>query len=351
MNLDDYTKFTDIDKEDMYSHIISLPEQLLKAWQLGMSLPLNLNTDIKKVIIGGMGGSAIGGDLISSYLFSLSPAPYFVQRGYELPEWAHGPKTLVITSSHSGNTEETLSLFKEGLHNGCTLFAICTGGELEQQAMENNVELWKFDHSGQPRTAVGFSFGLLLALANRLGFIKDQNDTVEKSVVLMKDMQKTISKEIPIKDNLAKELALRIHGKWIAILGSGVLATVARRWKGQVSEVAKTWAQFEEIPEADHNTLAGILNPKELIDNMAILFLSAQTDHEKNKKRAILTAEIMAKEGIDTIPVEIPGEKALENIWSAITLGDFVAYYLAMLYKVDPTVIPPIQKLKQKMSE
>ena len=351
INLDEINQFKTIDKEDMYSHIIGLPDQLSKAWNLGMSLPLPDNKNIDRVIIGGMGGSAIGGDLIASYLFSMSSVPFIVQRGYDLPSWAIGENTLVILSSHSGNTEETISLFNQGLNNKCSLLAICTGGKLEALAKSNGVPIWKFEHKGQPRAAIGFSFGLLLAFAYRMGLVEDQSKELTETVTYIKEFQKELTIDVPTIDNRSKRIAQDIYGRWITILGSGALSTVARRWKGQMSEVAKAWAQFEELPEANHNSLAGILNPNEVIDQMSVLFLTSDSDHEKNRKRTLFTKEILEEENIQTQIINFPEKLLLVNMWSAITLGDFVAYYLAMLYSVDPTPIPPIQNLKTKMSK
>ena len=164
MNLDDFAAFSPLDPQGMLAHIDGLPNQLQNAWELGYSLALPEWENISRVLIAGMGGSAIGADILAAYTAPLCPVPVFVHRNYNLPSWAKGASTLVITSSHSGNTEETLSAYEQANANGCRILAMSTGGKLAQAANKDQVPLWQFVHKGQPRAAVGFSFGLLLQL-------------------------------------------------------------------------------------------------------------------------------------------------------------------------------------------
>jgi glucose/mannose-6-phosphate isomerase len=142
MNLDDYSLFKQIDAQNMLAHIDGLPEQLHTAWELGQRQSLPDYTGIRQILLAGMGGSAIGADLVSAYSAPLCRVPLFVHRDYGLPAWAKGPETLVIASSHSGNTEETQSAFRQALQNGCRLLAIATGGELAQAASAAGIPLW-----------------------------------------------------------------------------------------------------------------------------------------------------------------------------------------------------------------
>ena len=161
--------FTKPDPENMLDYIDALPEDLAKAWQLGQELPLPAYPQIERVVIAGMGGSAIGGDLLAAYLADQLTIPVVSHRNYDLPAWAKGKNTLVICSSHSGNTEETISSFNKAIDENCSLLVLCTGGRLQAEATAKGVPLWTFVHTGQPRTAIPYSFGLLLALFCRLG--------------------------------------------------------------------------------------------------------------------------------------------------------------------------------------
>lgn len=350
MNLVDFNNFSSIDIDDMLGHISDLPDQLIKAWDLGFSSTLPAFLPIKQVVVAGMGGSAIGADLVASFLADRAAVPFFIQRDYDLPAFAFGKETLVIISSHSGNTEEALSAFKAAIRSNCQLFIITTGGKALADAQAINAPVWVFSHTGQPRSAVGYSFGLLLALFVRLGLVSDLSNEVKNTVNLMHEFMKALKPETPVRANPAKRLAGQLAGRHITIFGSGFMAPVARRWKCQFNEVAKTIASFEVLPEADHNTLAGICHPEEAIEKEIAIFIQASTDHARNIKRVLETRQIMLVEGINTDLFEAKGQTRLEQMWTTILFGDFVSYYLAILYDIDPTAIPPIVALKEAMS-
>ena len=351
MNLDQYTQFSQLDPSDMLSHIVGLPEQLQKAWELGLSLKLPSMQPVNRVVVAGMGGSAIGADLLASYLSDKATVPVFIQRDYGLPAFAFGKETLVVVSSHSGNTEESLSAFEAASRSKCQIVVVTTGGRALDEAQSLGVPVWSFVHKGQPRAAVGFSFGLLLALFVRLGLISDLSQEVNKTVKLMQELRKEIAVESPIKNNPAKRLAGQLVGRHVTVFGSGFMAPVARRWKCQINEVAKAIASFEILPEADHNTLSGICHPQGELDKEIAIFLQASCDQVRNQKRVIETRQIMMTEGLNTDLINAKGDNRLEQMWTSILYGDFVSYYLAMQYEVDPTAIEPIWALKEAMSK
>lgn len=352
MNLDDLERFKQLDTLNMLGEIDNLPDQLAFAYQLGMKHPLPDWNDLKQVVIAGMGGSAIGADLLASYCASLSLVPVSVHRDYSLPFFARGQETLVICSSHSGNTEETLDAFEAARKAECRIIVVCTGGELARRAKENNIPLWTFDHAGQPRAAVGFSFGLLLAMFQRLGFISDQSKEMEDAVASMKRTQGHLKADVPAVKNPAKRYAGQLMGRWVTFVGSGLLTTVARRWKGQMNEVAKAGANFEFLPEADHNTLAGTENPQETLNaHTMTLFLRAPSDHPRNRLRSDLTRRAFMLEGMNTDYIDARGNTPLAHMWTLILFGDYMSYYLAMGYGVDPTPIQALVEFKEAMKE
>jgi glucose/mannose-6-phosphate isomerase len=349
MNLDDFSSFPSLDSQNMLSHIEGLPAQLQTAWDLGQTFPLPQWNGIERICIAGMGGSAIGADLLAAYIESQCPVPVFVHRDYDLPGWARGAQTLVIASSHSGNTEETLSAFVQAKTNGCRILAVCTGGKLETAANEAGVTLWIFEHRGQPRAAVGFSFGLLLAAFSRLGLIPDPSVELKSAIAAMRAQQVNLRAEVPIVKNPAKRMAGQLMGRWVTVIGAGILAPVARRWKGQISEVAKAWGQFEFLPEADHNTLAGLVNPENTLAQTMVLFLRAPSLHPRNCLRLELTKKIFMLEGLNTDFIDAQDDTPLAQLWTALHLGDYAAYYLAMAYDVDPSPVEAIESLKKEM--
>ncbi len=205
---------------------------------------------------------------------------------------------------------------------------------------------WKFEHSGQPRSAVGWTFGQLLALFHRLGFAPDASKAIHAAYDAMIAQQEKINPRVALIKNAAKRQAGQLMGRWVCVVGSGLLAPVARRWKGQINELAKAWGQFEFLPEIDHNTLAGTIFPTEMMDKLVVLFLRAGSEHERNGLRSELTRQEFIQQGIGTDNYTAMGISPMEHMWTAIQFGDYLAYYLAFLYEVDPTPITAMESLK-----
>ncbi|MBN2147417.1 MAG: bifunctional phosphoglucose/phosphomannose isomerase [Anaerolineales bacterium] len=350
MDLNEYKLFNQIDQENYLSEIDDLPDQLLYAWKSGQEQPLPTWDGIRQVVVAGMGGSAIGADLLAAYLTLICPVPFFVARNYLLPAWAHGQQTLVIASSHSGNTEETLTAFDQALAQNCRILSVCTDGKLAEKSRPAGIPLWTFPHQGQPRAAVGFSFGLLLAAMYRLGLIPNPAQHVTAAVQEMRSLQAQLKAEMPIAQNPAKRLAGQLVGRHVTVFGADILEPVARRWKGQISELAKAWAQFEFLPEADHNTLAGLLQPQEVLSKTIALFLNAASYYPRNQIRTELTRQAFMREGLNTETIQASGETPLAQQWTSLLYGDYTAYYLAMLYNINPTPIQALVGFKQALA-
>ena len=358
MNLDDFNSFKALDPQNMLGEIDNLPDQFQSAWELGQtsevppSGTMSQTSEVSRVIISGMGGSAIGADLLAAYILPKCKLPVVVHRDYGLPAWARGPGTLVIASSHSGDTEETLTSFDAAVENKCRLMAIATGGKLSERAREEKAPLWNFVHKGQPRAAVGFSFGLLLAAFSRLGLIdepKKVTTEVVTTIAAMKKQQEALRADVPVAKNPAKRMAGQLVGRWVNVYGSGILSPVARRWKGQVNENAKAGAGFELLPEADHNALAGLVNPAEVLSRTMTLFLRSPSDHPRNRLRSDITRQGFMVEGLNTDFYDAQGESPLAHIWTAIHFGDYMSFYLAMAYGEDPTPVAALQNFKAAM--
>lgn len=351
MDLNEASKFAELDPEGMLAEIDHLPEQFEEAWKLGLSQPLPQMSPINYLVVAGMGGSAIGADLISAYVADRSPVPVVVHRDYQLPPWANGRETLAVISSHSGNTEESLSALETAMQNHCQIVTLSTGGKLALAAKNSGLISWTFNHQGQPRAAVGFSFGLLLALMVRLGLISDPTQEVEEALNVMRKQRSKLAGSVPVNQNPAKRMAGQMLGRIVTVFGAGHLAPVARRWKCQINELAKAEAGFEYLPEADHNTLAGSYNPEKCLQNSMKVFLQSASDHPRNALRLQLTRQTFMEQGINTDFFQSAGESRLAQMWSAIQFGDYAAYYLALAYDTNPTGIPPISALKEAMSK
>lgn len=350
MELNAHQQFSQIDTENMLDHIDGLPEQLIFAYQLGMNLDLPKMEPVNTIVVAGMGGSAIGADLLAAYAMDQLRVPFIVHRDYGLPAFAIGRDKLVVVSSHSGNTEEALSAYQVALERGCQVVVVTTGGSLAEAAEQAGTPVLRFEHTGQPRAAVGFSFGLLLVLLSRLGLIADASAEVEETHAVLTALKSRIQADVPLMQNPAKRQAGQFVGRHVMIFAGSLLAPVARRWKTQFNEVAKTFAVYEPLPEANHNTLAGIYNPPEHVRHAYGMFLAAGQEHPRNQLRLQRTRELFMLEGIATDFFNAKGESRMSQMWSALLFGDYVAYYLAILYDMDPTSIPPITALKEAMA-
>lgn len=349
MILDDLDRMKSIDKSNMLLDIQTLPDQLQNAWHIAGQHELPEFKNLEGVTISGMGGSAIGADILAAYVSDKSTIPVNVFRGYTLPEWVKGSKQLVICSSHSGNTEETVSVFEEALKRKCSLVAVSRNGRIKELALQNNVPFIQFQHDGQPRSAVGFSFGILLNIFSRLRLIPEQAEQITRSFKAMKKMIVDVDIHVPVVKNLAKRIAGQAFDRQPVIIGAEHLEPIARRWKTQINEIAKGWAGFEFIPEANHNTLAGLEFPEVVLSKLYALFLSSESYHPRNGKRFNLTFDQFMVAGLCTDKIVLPKGDKLDEIWRFLILGDYISYYLAMMYEVDPTPIESLESFKIAM--
>ncbi len=351
MNLDDLNSFKPLDANNMLAHIDGLPDQIEAAWALGQRLPLPDLNGVTQIVLCGMGGSAIGGSLLAALTEGERRVSFTVNRDYELPAWAAGRQTLVIGASHSGNTEETLSAFQQAIERGTRLMAITTGGKISRLSSEAGGALWTFDYRSQPRAAVGYSFTLPLALFCRAGLIVDKAAELGAAVAAMREQQKRLRAETPVAHNPAKRLAGQLMDRYVLVFGSGPMGVVARRWKGQFSENAKAWAQFEELPEMNHNSVVGTEQPETLAPKFMALFLESDFDHPRNKIRSAVTRELLMTAGFNTDVIRGSGPSPLAQLLTSLHFGDYVSYYLAIAYGIDPTPVGPINVLKERLAK
>jgi glucose/mannose-6-phosphate isomerase len=352
MNLDDLNQMRKLDPQGMLGCIDRLPSQLEEAWKAGMDFPLpDSLRAARRIVIAGIGGSAIGGAMLAAYAAPVSDTPITVWRDYSLPAWATGPETLVIASSYSGNTEEALSAYQAARKNKCAMVALATGGKLAAAAEKDGIPVWKFSFHGQPRSAVGYTFALPCAVAVRLGLLPDPAKDIAGAAAAMRRQQKQIGAGVPTAKNAAKRLASKWTGKSVVVFGADYLAPVARRWKCQISEIAKAWAQFEELPELDHNTVAGTVQPKEVIDRSIVVFLRSKFNQPRNNLRVDITRKLFARQGWQTEEVKAEGNTALSQMYSCLHFGDYAAFYLAMAYATDPSPVVVIESLKKMLAK
>ena len=350
IDLDNLDMLEQIDRDGMLAHVRALHEQCRSAWAGVRELELPAHyLGANKVVIAGMGGSAIGGDLAAEVAGPESPIPILVLRDYELP--AHVDcHTLVISSSYSGNTEETLAAFEAAHERDCPLVALATGGRLAELAKAWNVPLVSFQYRSQPRAAMGYMLVSLLGILRALDIIGDPTAALDGATALMAERMRELEPGSAQAHNPAKQLALDLYGRVPVVVGAGPLAPVARRWKSQLNENSKGWSYFETVPEMNHNAVSGIHFPPSLAERICMLFLTGAATHPRNRLRFELTRQVFEGQGILCRQVEAPGRTALAQILTAIQLGDYVSAYLAALYGTDPTAIDDIVGLKRRLS-
>lgn len=319
-------------------------KQIEFAWNLNFESKSIDVTKIKNIVLTGLGGSAIGGDLIQNFLREELNFPYQVNRNYSLPVYAN-ENTLVIASSYSGNTEETISAFKDALNKKCQIVCITTGGKLEELAKENTVPFVNLMKGFQPRYALYMNFFALLKLFSSLKLIADQTQIVEKIISLIKKK----SEEYSTEKNDAIKLAEELLGYTPIIYSvSDFTSTVAVRLKGQFNENSKVHAFYNFYPELDHNEIMGWEGYRTSM-NYKVINILDNDYNEQIKKRFEITTFLIKNNGGEIINLRSDEDNIKSRLIDLIYLGDWVTYYLAILRGVDPTTINNINYLKEHL--
>jgi glucose/mannose-6-phosphate isomerase len=351
MNLDDERAVRAFDSQNFLHDVDTLPDQVAQAWELAQSYALPDGFQATRhIVLAGMGSSAIGGALVHAHVAEVCPVPITILRDYSLPAFV-GADTLVIASSHSGETEETLAAAQSTVERGARLLAITRGGELAALAETHGQPVWRFEHAGQPRSAVGFSFMLTLGALVKLGLLPDPSADIAGAVAALRTQQKHLQAEVPVTRNPAKRMAGQCLDRLPLIFGAGRLAPVARRWKSQINEVVKAVSVFDELPELDHNSVAGTLYPEALVSKFIALFLRSGLEHPRYARRAAATREIYMIAGFNTDEIAASGPSPLAHLFTSLHFGDYTAFYLALAYGVDPSPVPQIDYLKEQLQQ
>lgn len=333
------------DPSNFRQFILDVPKQFKEAFELAKNIKVKGN--FSSITISGMGGSALPGNLLRTYcndLFkknpSFKPLEVFVNRYYSLPPESYRSKTLNFISSYSGNTEETLSSFKEAVEAGLVCIGLSSGGKIEEKCKEYGVPHIKLPipyKNYQPRMGTGYFLGALLQVMININLIPDITRQVTEDAA-------KLDKNLSHFEEKGKLLAKSLMGKTPIIYSSPKYKSVAMIWKIKMNENAKTPAFWNFFPELNHNEMVGYTNPQ---GKFVIIMLKDPDDLEKNLKRYEATATLLRKKEIDCEIVDMEGEGVFYKMFSSILLADFTSYYLALSYNQDPTPVDLVEKLKE----
>lgn len=339
------------DPKGMRNLILHFPEQVEEAIAIGNAAKLKINTaNIRHIVVTGLGGSAIGGDLLRAYFADQCDIPVSVNRHYYFPE-SVGKNTLVIISSYSGNTEETISAYKDAIKRKAVIFCITSGGTVERMAKKNKHPYIKIPGGFPPRAALGYSFFPTLMALSKLGFVKDQKKEIAETLRLLKKLSLLYSDHAST-DNAALNLASTICGKLPLIYsGADKFDTVNVRWRGQITENAKTLAFGHVFPELNHNEIVGWEVLRDLMKKMHVIILRDKDDYRRVQLRMDITKGIIAQWADGITEVHSQGRSLLARMFSLLYLADWVSFYLAMLNGVDPSPVAKIDFLKDQLAK
>lgn len=338
-----------IDRNDMLGRVRALPRQLAQARQVAAGVPItDRHRQVDLVVVLGMGGSAIGADLVAAAAGNRLRVPLLVQRDYHLPSGI-GERTLVVASSHSGETIETVTAAAEARDRGLPLVVIATGGSLGTNASADGTPWLRYDEPGQPRAALGWSVGLLHEVLVAAEVITNP-DPLGPVVAVLDELLERMGPGVETDANPAKQLAWSLLGRIPVIYGAGPMAPVARRWKTQFNENAKSWAAFEPMPEANHNAIEGSLNPRELADAPFVVEVRDPAEPPEIVARYRVVEELLGERATNRATVWAEGPSPLARVLSAVAWGDLVSVYLAILYQTDPTPVTLLAMLKERLA-
>lgn len=355
--LDDLNQIRKIDSKNVAFSISSLAFQIKDSWEKTQAIDFPPNfTEIDNIVVAGMGGSTYGARIVKSLYdgAQLTKVPIELVNNYWLPGYIN-TNSLVILSSYSGNTEETLACALEALKRNAKIIGITTGGKLADFLKKNNFPGFIFDPihnpSGQPRVGVGYMVFGLIGIMSKLGFIPVNNKEVEKLIAFLDRQTDILSQDISQTSNHAKQMAFKLQDKIPVIIIADFLEGAAYSIRNPFHETAKQFALYFTIPELNHHLLEGLSFPKDLRKKLYFIFVESDIYDKRNAKRLRLTQDVVSQNNISSDLIKLKGFSALTQTFELIQYGAWITFYLAILHKVDPARIPWVDYFKMKLSQ
>lgn len=322
--------------------IQAFPAQLKRAIEIGEKSKIGKpKFPIRNILISGLGGSGIGGTILSNVLRDDISVPIIVNKEYQIPAFVN-ENTLVIISSYSGGTEETLSALMQAFQQNAQIICITSGGLVQQYVETNDIDYVLIDGGSPPRAAFGQSFVQLLYILHKQNLLEDGfKQYLQSSIELVETEEESIKEK-------AKKIAERLNGKTPVIYSDAKFEGVCIRFRQQINENSKMLCWHHVVPEMNHNELVGW---REKNENIAVIFLRNNNDFERNQERMEFTKEVVSQYAGDVIEIYSKGDHDIIRSIYLIHLTDWVSYYLAVLKGVDAVEINVINKLKNKLAE
>jgi len=348
-NLDDLDEIKRIDKNDMLSFCINAPKHYEKALQITRMISTNYQRP-RAIIVAGMGGSAIGGELLKDWARNEIIVPIEVNRKYSLPSYVN-EKTLVFIVSYSGETEETLSVFLHALKKHCMIFCISSGGSIIKFSEKLCVPYLRIPSGIPPRAALPYLFSPLLLFLEKIGLISDVQSEFSETIKILKKVSFDNSPEKTVDKNFSKKLALGICGTMPFIYGFDYYRAVSWRFKQQLNENSKIPSKWDVFPELNHNEIVGWEKVNKLARCFSTIFIRDKDESEEMRLRIEITKELIRDHVTKIFEIWSEGKSKLAKMLSTTLIGDFTSAYLAILRGIDPTPVRTINLLKKKMKQ
>jgi glucose/mannose-6-phosphate isomerase len=336
----------------MAALVEALPEHIEDALARIAAAPwLPPSREPSLLALGGMGGSAIAGELTAAAFADTLPRPFLVVRDYRWPACV-GRDALAVLSSYSGNTEETLALAGEAAARGVPAAVLSSGGALAERAQRSGWPLHRVPGGMPPRAALFHAWVPLTTFVAALGWTADPVPAWREAVAVLRQRRRELGGEAAEASNPAKQLARAIAGQAVFIYtGAGALAAVAVRWRQQLNENAKVLAHSAAVPEQNHNEIVGWQVASKVTRAIAVLVLRDGGDSAEATARLDLAAEYAARQGAAVHEIRSQGESLLARLASLVQFGDFLSLYLALLGGADPSDIASIDEFKRRLAE
>ena len=338
-----------VDSQNMFEAIFDFPDNIDKALKIANKFKLKNEYDkIENLVIAGMGGSAIGADIVLALGKENIDIPLIIVRNYNLPNWVD-KNSLVICSSYSGNTEETLSCLDSALKKNAQVCGITTGGILKSKLNKLGKDVIIIPPGIQPRAALAYSLVPISKILEKLGILKIGFDIwLGEFLKNIKKYQSVYSFES--EENPTYALAKNIYKKIpIIYADNSTLSVVGTRMKGQISENSKMLVYQNDLPELNHNEIVGWENNLNIINNFVIIWLKDKNDHERNKYRQKISENILNEIKIKQYSVRVEGSSFQERFLHMLHFGDWLSYWCALLHKTDPNPVFKIDRLKNSL--